>query len=500
MARFGDLGTRYTNKDGSILTDGVIDFFDSGTNDVKPTFADIDETPALQNPSPLVLNADGSQPNCFFSGSAKAVLRSLSKGQIDSLDPVTASASEGGRLAFASYNALSTYSNPDLVTASDGLYYRCIVATSQGQEPSATPADWTQQLFVQVYNALQTYLVNDIVEASNGSLYKALVSQLGNNPLTDETNWREVGSHKYDVAVNYFLGDIAQDTDNEYYISISDTNINNDPSSTATKWTLIRWIKTYNANEDYAIGAVVQETTGLMWRGLTTPNVGNTPNSSPSDWAAVVSTTVGNDVQTFTSSGTWTKPGTGTYALIENIAAGAGGENRTGGVDAFGGGGGAYNSIVLLLSALGATETVTIPAGGLGGADAGNNIGADGGDTTFGAHLTATGGVGLNGRSGDQVIGTTGQAPGSFSSGSGADGATGIGGPAGQGGAGGGGSGAAADEAGGTSQNGGDGGDGVFTAATPGQDGSAGGGGGGGSSNDGGGGDGGDGRCKVTVW
>lgn len=100
------------------------------------------------------------------------------------------------------------------------------------------------------------------------------------------------------------------------------------------------------------------------------------------------------DTQSFTSSGTWTKPA-GYHAksrvVIENWGGGASGGRYNAGT-AGGGGGGGYARREVLLSDLGATETVTI---GAGGAAVGSNTnGNAGGTTTFGSLLTAFGGGG----------------------------------------------------------------------------------------------------------
>lgn len=109
----------------------------------------------------------------------------------------------------------------------------------------------------------------------------------------------------------------------------------------------------------------------------------------------------------FVSSGTWTRPSLSlfTFCVVELWGAGGGGgggqryyssDRRSGGT---GGGGGAYRRMQFLLADLPSSVTVTIGAGGTGGAgsaslgaDPGN--GQNGGATTFGSILQAYGGVG----------------------------------------------------------------------------------------------------------
>lgn len=102
------------------------------------------------------------------------------------------------------------------------------------------------------------------------------------------------------------------------------------------------------------------------------------------------------DYQSFTASGTWTKPSgfsSDAYVLIRAWGGGGGGGRGPAAGNAGGGGGGEYNEIWYLLSALGATETVTIGAGGAAGASNSTN-GSAGGTTTFGSLATAYGGGG----------------------------------------------------------------------------------------------------------
>lgn len=211
----------------------------------------------------------------------------------------------------------------------------------------------------------------------------------------------------------------------------------------------------------------------------------NTGATAP-EWSSSVL-----DVQTFTSSGTWTKPNFGTTAFIQVWGGGGSGGKTTADVTAGGGGGGAYVQRFIALSSLGGTETVTIGAGGAAkSTDGSGNVG---GNSTFGSWVTAYGGGGGFGNGN----GGGGGGGGAFSAGVTSAGTTGGNGgapitPLGLGGSsgnpgvmnvdGGGGGGGAANTVGGASTNGGGGGGGA-NVSTGGK--SINGGGGGGGADDG---------------
>jgi len=98
-------------------------------------------------------------------------------------------------------------------------------------------------------------------------------------------------------------------------------------------------------------------------------------------------------VQTFTSSGTWTKPTGITKVMVELTGGGAGGGggHPSTNYDGSGGGAGGYSRKFIDVSAI-SSETVTIGSGGSGGGTATN--GSNGGTTSFGSHCSATGGTG----------------------------------------------------------------------------------------------------------
>jgi hypothetical protein len=83
----------------------------------------------------------------------------------------------------------------------------------------------------------------------------------------------------------------------------------------------------------------------------------------------------------FSSSGTWTKASDVGFIVAEGVGGGA--SSTADGK--MGGGAGGYARKKIAAASLGATETVTVGAGGAAG-------GTAGADTTFGAHFTAGGG------------------------------------------------------------------------------------------------------------
>lgn len=161
---------------------------------------------------------------------------------------------------------------------------------------------------------------------------------------------------------------------------------------------------TVNFNGVGAKSVVKRDGTALASGDLQGPDLLELAYDSTSDVfralnaSSVVTTGRLSAVRTYTANDTWTKPTGVDFIIVEALGGGGGGGGAD--VDAgpgsgcgAGGGAGGYAREKIAAASLGATETVTIGALGAAGA-AGNNAGSNGGNTTFGAHVTANGGTG----------------------------------------------------------------------------------------------------------
>lgn len=169
MARFDNIGEQFFDDSGNPLNGGKLLFEESGTSTLKTTFSDIDET--IPNTNPVILSADGRPGDIYFTGSARVTLYDRNDVIIDGpRDPITASGSAGGRLAFSAWNAVSTYSLNDIVTY-NGKYYRCMVATSQGDTPDPTLiTPWAEVNFIQAAQIAKFSKGADVASATNLTL------------------------------------------------------------------------------------------------------------------------------------------------------------------------------------------------------------------------------------------------------------------------------------------------------------------------------------------
>lgn len=135
--------------------------------------------------------------------------------------------------------------------------------------------------------------------------------------------------------------------------------------------------------------------------GVALPIAGGTGQLDDYEWAADVqnfyrasSASTEDNVTIFTVDGTWTKPAGLVAAKITVVAGGGAGGGRDSTQTASGGSGGGAGGVSVSwidAASLGATEAVTVGAGGVGVAAAN---GGNGGASSFGTHVDAPGGNG----------------------------------------------------------------------------------------------------------
>lgn len=213
MARIISAFTQFFDDNGDPLVSGWLRFTESGTNNTdKATYADSDET--IPNTNPLQLDGAGRSPSVFGSGAYNVRLYTDNGGapgvQIQQFDPVGAISTDS---AFSSWVATTSYDSGDIVTASNGKYYRSLTSGNQNQEPSISPSSWEEIQAVGAYNQYIEYAANELVIDSSGYLYRSLVaSNLNNTPADNPLKWGDP-ILQTNLTANTLTHDMASDAD-----------------------------------------------------------------------------------------------------------------------------------------------------------------------------------------------------------------------------------------------------------------------------------------------
>jgi len=184
--RFIAPSEQYFDNSGNILAGGKLFFYDSGTVVAKDTFSDPGGTTA--NANPVILDGAGRTPDIYLTGSYKLIIKDSAEVQIETRDPVLAA--DDTTKGFAVWNAVTVFSELDIVRAANNFLYRSLADSNQNFEPSASAAKWSQVQLLGSYNANETYATGNTVVDSTGNIYKSRVdSNTGNTPATSPTEW-----------------------------------------------------------------------------------------------------------------------------------------------------------------------------------------------------------------------------------------------------------------------------------------------------------------------
>jgi hypothetical protein len=179
--------------------------------------------------------------------------------------------------------------NPVILTAAgrqpniffDGVA-KAILTTSTGTQILVRdPVGDTANSFGNPWIASKRYTSNDVVQGSDGQYYVSLINgNVNNNPVTTTGNWTFLYSVEWSAGTTYKEGSVIT-YDNLLYQSLQDSNLNKNPLTEPTYWVLISLA--YVSTTTYTVGQNVVGPDGVFYTALRT-TIGDTPASSPSDW------------------------------------------------------------------------------------------------------------------------------------------------------------------------------------------------------------------------
>jgi hypothetical protein len=178
--------SRFINPAPQLKPSSKLYFFKSGTNTPIVTYKDQNES--IPNTHPVLTDSAGFVPNIFFSGSARLIVLDENDVQYIDRDPVGGEKELGD---FTLWDTVVTYDKNDIVEGSNGKFYLSLSNGNQGNDPTTTPASWSEIRFMSIWNTNQTYASGDIVQTVDGFLWTSQVANnIGNDPSTDNgSNW-----------------------------------------------------------------------------------------------------------------------------------------------------------------------------------------------------------------------------------------------------------------------------------------------------------------------
>lgn len=106
----------------------------------------------------------------------------------------------------------------------------------------------------------------------------------------------------WSISTAYSLNNTVRGSDGYYYISITNNNLGNDPTTSAVNWSKIVGIVDWNTNETYSINDTVRYN-GLLYRSTANSNL-NSPPDTLVDWVSLAPASTADAVVTITTPDT----------------------------------------------------------------------------------------------------------------------------------------------------------------------------------------------------
>ncbi len=130
----------------------------------------------------------------------------------------------------------------------------------------------------------------------------------GEKQLGDFSDW--------DSVVSYDINDITGGSDGEFYKSLANGNIGNDPTLTPTQWEQIRFIGTWNTNINYVAGDVVRTSTGNLWNSQKTQSSNDPEVDNGTNWLPAINGEKIPEVIALQELNSWSIPETADFTGV----------------------------------------------------------------------------------------------------------------------------------------------------------------------------------------
>lgn len=207
MSRLGFVGTQYFDENGDPLAGGKMFFYEPGTSTLSGTFSDSAQT--IANANPVILTADGRQPDIFYDGQRRCVITDANDVVVDERDPVGDESAIGGINDLSNVNISAPADNQILQYDAPSQEWRNESAatgvTSLGDLSDVTLTSLSDGEILQ-YDTVDSMWKNEPEPAGGGGdewwLYEGIIRQAGGVISTVDTHYfyEEDGAYTITLA------------------------------------------------------------------------------------------------------------------------------------------------------------------------------------------------------------------------------------------------------------------------------------------------------------